>query len=347
MNTITKPLGLTIIIAILIFLFNFTKYATMANFMGLTLVLLFITLLIHELGHVLFGIWSGYRFNYLTVGPLTIENTDHLHIKVNDIWLLVGGVASCSPLSSDLKSIAKQHKRFVAGGPIFSIITASISLILGTSMGIHFFTYFGIFNLVIFFATILPYQGAIKSDGRVLLELSKQGKQTEEFLISLLLMKEMNSPIHPTDWSLELIEKAKTLQPSVDNVMVGYILFYYTLIKEGYKNASALLEPFKKLPVTKQNQIALQFINHIQQIDLIIEGNYDEERINELHQFLNPIEPISYKRSQAILAKVKGDEQQAIQKLSEIKKEIHKGKKLFGFFYAEEQLTKLLESKLL
>ena len=189
MNTITKPLGLTIIIAILIFLFNFTEYAAMANFMGLTLVLLFITLLIHELGHVLFGIWSGYRFNFLTVGPLTIENTDHLHIKVNDNWLLVGGVASCSPLSGDLKSIAKQHKRFVAGGPIFSIITASISLILGTSMGIHFFTYFGIFNLVIFFATILPYQGAIKSDGRVLLELSKQGKQTEEFLISLLFRR--------------------------------------------------------------------------------------------------------------------------------------------------------------
>jgi len=28
-------------------------------------------------------------------------------------------------------------------------------------------------------------------------------------------------------------------------------------------------------------------------------------------------------------------------------KEIHKGKKLFGFFYAEEQLTQILESKLL
>lgn len=88
-------------------------------------------------------------------------------------------------------------------------------------------------------------------------------------------------------------------------------------------------------------------MNHIQQIDLIIEGNYDEKRINELHQLLNPIEPISFKRSQAILAKVKGDEQQTIQKLSEIKKEIHKGKKLFGFFYAEEQLTQIVESKLL
>ena len=107
MNTITKPLGLTFIISILIFLCNFINYAAMANFIGLTLILLFFTLLIHELGHVLFGIWSGYRFNYLTMGPLTVENTEHIKIKVNDNWLLVGGVASCSPLSSELTSIAK------------------------------------------------------------------------------------------------------------------------------------------------------------------------------------------------------------------------------------------------
>jgi hypothetical protein len=186
-----------------------------------------------------------------------------------------------------------------------------------------------------------------KSDGRVLLDLSKQGKQSEEFLIFLLLIKEMNSPIHPTNWSKDLIEQAKTLQPTVDNVMVGYILFYYTLIKEGYENASALLEPFKQLSVTKQNKLALQFINHIKQIDLIIGGNYDVVRINTLHQLLNPIEPISYKRSQAIMAKLKGDDQQAIHKSSELIQEIDKGKKLFGFFYAEEQITQVLKTKLL
>ncbi len=313
MRFITKPLGATVMIAILICLLNFTNYAPLGNFIGLCLVLLFLTLFIHELGHVLFGIWSGYKFNFLTVGPLTIEKTERLHMKPNDSWFLFGGVASCSPLSSDLTTIAKQHKRFVAGGPLFSII-----------------------------ATIFPYQGSIKSDGRVLLELSKKGKETEEFLISLLLLKEMNSPIHPTNWSEDLIEQAKTLQPTVDNVLVGYILFYYTLINEDYKSASELIEPFKQLPITKQNNYALQFITHIQQIDLIVRRNYDQVRINRLHQLMNPIEPISYKRSEAILAKLKGNEQQAILKLTEVLKEIDKGKKFFGFFYAEELLTNYL-----
>ncbi|SOC13397.1 peptidase M50-like protein [Ureibacillus xyleni] len=346
MRKITSPLSITFLLAILIFLFNFTKYADIANYFGISIVLLFFTLLIHELGHMLFGIWSGYRFNYLTVGPLTIENTNRFQIKINNSWFFVGGVASCSPLSSNLATIASQHRRFVAGGPIFSIVIAIVSFLVGNSLNINWITYFGVFNFLIFLATIIPYQGAIKSDGRVLLELSKQGKEREEFLISLLLLKEMNSPIHPTKWSIDLIEQAKTLHPTIDNVMVCYILFYYTLIQEGYESASKLLDPFKQLPVTKDNKMALQFIHHIKQIDLMVEGNYDEALIRELHQHLKPIEPLSYKRSQAVLAKLEGNDEEAMQKISEVINEIEKGKNLFGFFYAEELLTKLLKTKL-
>ena len=347
MNKLISPLWITILIALLIGLFNFTNFAETVNYFGLAFCLLFFTLFIHELGHALFGIWSGYRFNYLTVGPITLEKMERLRLKVNKSWFLVGGVANCSPLSNDLTTIAKQHKLFVAGGPIFTFIAAIISLIAGSLLNINWVTYFGIFNLFIFIVTILPYKGTLKSDGRVLLELSKKGKEQEEYLISLLLFKEMNSPIHPTKWSIDLIERAKTMQPTVDNVMVCYILFYYTLIQEDYENASRLLEPFKQIPVTKENKMALQFINQIKQVDLIVGGNFDKATIHHLHQQLSPIDPFSYKRSQAILAKLEGNDKLVLQKIGEVEKEIKKGKHLFGFYAAEEQLTQLLKSKLM
>lgn len=347
MSYITKPLGATVILAILILVLNFTNFASAANYGGLTLLLLLFTLFIHEIGHVLFGIFSGYRFNYLAIGPVRIEYSDRLRIKSNESWLLFGGVASCSPQSSNLSTIAQQHKRFVAGGPIFSFVAAIISLILGTSMKLEFITYFGLFNLFIFLITILPYQGTIKSDGRVLLELTKGGKPTEEFLISLLLVKGMSSPTHPNDWSKHFVEQAKTLKPTANNVMVGYVLFYYTLVKDGYEEASAILEPFKQIPVTKQNKYALQFIIHIRQIDLILSGNYDEASILKLHEYLNPMEAINYKRSEAILAKLRGNEEQAELKISEAMKGINKFKKLFGFMHAEEILTNLLKNKII
>lgn len=119
MSSITKPFGATVILVILILAFNFTNFATALNYAGLTLLLLVSTLFIHEIGHVLFGVFSGYRFNYLTIGPVTIENSDRLRIKRNESWFLFGGVASCSPQTSNLSTIAKQHQRFVAGGPSF------------------------------------------------------------------------------------------------------------------------------------------------------------------------------------------------------------------------------------
>lgn len=347
MSSITKPFGATVILVILILAFNFTNFATALNYAGLTLLLLVSTLFIHEIGHVLFGVFSGYRFNYLTIGPVTIENSDRLRIKRNESWFLFGGVASCSPQTSNLSTIAKQHQRFVAGGPILSLAAAVISLIIGMLMNVVFITYFGFFNIFIFLVTILPYRGALKSDGRVLLELKKGGKQTEEFLISLLLVKEMSSPTHPKDWSEHFVEQAKTLKPTADNIMVGYVLFYYTLVRDGYEKASAILEPFKQIPVTKQNKYALQFIIHIRQIDMVLNENYDEANILKLHELLNSMELINFRRSEAVLAKLRGNEEQAKLKISEAMNEIIKNKKLFGFMYAEEELTNLLTNKIM
>jgi len=56
MSTLTKPIGITFILAILISFMNFTEYGAVSNFIGWIIILLFSTLFVHELGHVLFGI---------------------------------------------------------------------------------------------------------------------------------------------------------------------------------------------------------------------------------------------------------------------------------------------------
>ncbi|KGR74280.1 hypothetical protein [Ureibacillus sinduriensis] len=91
----------------------------------------------------------------------------------------------------------------------------------------------------------------------------------------------------------------------------------------------------------------MQFISHIRQIDYIVSGDFEEATIQELHQCLLPIDPISFKRSEAILAKLKGDTEGASRKLSEVLKEIEKNKELFGFYEAEECLTSILKDALI
>ncbi|AIF45057.1 hypothetical protein [Virgibacillus sp. SK37] len=46
--------------------------------------------------------------------------------------------------------------------------------------------------------------------------------------------------------------------------------------------------------------------------------------INTLRHLQNPMEPVSYKRSKAILARLQGDDQLVTKKLSEVRQEIEK-----------------------
>ena len=61
---------------------------------------------------------------------------------------------------------------------------------------------------------------------------------------------------------------------------------------------------------------------------------------------LLPYEPISYTRSEWIIAKLSGNETLAKKELIDLKAKVEQGKKQFVFFYAEELMTNLVEEKL-
>ena len=59
-----------------------------------------------------------------------------------------------------------------------------------------------------------------------------------------------------------------------------------------------------------------------------------------------PVEPVSYKRSEWMIAKLAGNDALATKKLAEHRAQIEKGKSLYGFYFAEERLTDLVEEHL-
>lgn len=302
------------------------------------------TFFVHELGHVIFGVMAGYQFNFLTAGPITIERNK---ISANKSWAFFGGIASCSPKTEDLQIIRGQHLWFAAGGPIISLLVGSGTLILGNMFNLQFIIFFGILNVAIFLVTVFPSKGAFKTDGRVMLDLLSNGKELDQFISTLILMKEMMTPVHPTLWSSNLVEQARTVKPSEENIGTSYLLFYYDLLNHGFEAASQAITEYKTLPVTKKNKMTMQFITHIKQLDLVMQGGHEAvEELRELHRMMMPMEPVSYKRSEWMIAELSGNEALATKKLNDHRKEIEKGKSQFGFFYAEERLTDIVEEKL-
>lgn len=343
MRILKSPLGITVLITLLVVALQFTNKAEIARDIGILLVFAILTFFIHELGHVLFGVLAGYRFHFLTAGPITIERS---RIRTNESWAFYGGVASCSPKTDDLQKIIRQHLLFVAGGPTVSIVVAIVSLFTGFMMESQLLKFFGVLNVGVFAATIIPFKGAFKSDGRVLVELLSNGNDKEQFISSILLLKEMMSPAHPTSWSSKLVEQARTAHVNEENINNSYLLFYYDLFKKGYDEASRGIDAFKMLPVTKENKMSLQFVTHIKQLDAVMNGKYMVDELRELHNMLLPVEPISYTRSEWMIAKLSGNEAQAVKKLKVLRQKIEQGKRQFGFYYAEEMITDIVEEKL-
>lgn len=206
--------------------------------------------------------------------------------------------------------------------------------------------YFSLFNAGIVAATAIPFNGAIKSDGRVVVELWRNDEHTNAYLSSILLTKEMMTPAHPTTWSSHLVEQARQAKASEETVMNGYVLFYYDVLTHGFEQASASLTAFKALPVTKKNKMTLQSITHVKQLDLVWSDEATVDKLQVLHADLLAMEPISYKRSEWLIAHLAGEEQLAQRKLAEHLKQLEQGKKQFGFYYAEAHVTELLIEKL-
>ena len=343
MSFYKSPIGVTLLFALIVVVLQFTDLAESARDIGVIVLLAIMTFFIHELGHVLFGVVAGYQFHFLTAGPITIERG---RIRTNDSWAFYGGVASCSPKTDDIHKIIRQHILFAAGGPTVSIVVAILSLVTGYIFEYQVLKFFGILNVAVFVATIIPFKGAHKSDGRILVELLSNGKDKEQFLSSILLLKEMMSPAHPQSWSYILVKQARTAQVNEENIANSYLLFYYNLFEKGYDEASKGIDAFKMLPVTKKNKMMLQFVTHVKQLDTVMNDRCEVDELRQLHSMMIPLEPISYTRSEWIIAKLSGNETIENKKLADLKAKVEQGKKQFGFFYAEEMLTDLVEAKL-
>ena len=335
-----SPFYVTIALATLFIASAFTSFADKTNMLALYIVLSFITIFIHELGHVVFAVLAGYHFHFMIIGPITIENNGKLKIVPNHRWAMFGGAAYCMPKNTD-SELTKKHLWYAAGGPLFSLGTAIIFLFVWLFIDhVFVFTTF-LLNAAIFFVTSLPTKmsGGLYSDGYICLMLIRGGKKAEQYVATLLLSKELMSPKKPLEWSKSFIEEAKGIAPSTDNILAAYTIFYYELSANGFEAASQTIDAYKMIPITSKNKLLLQLITQVRQIDSYISDNPDVEIIASLHKQLSKAEPISYKRSEALLASLQENEKLAEKRLQEALALCEQGIQQYGFLEAEKQLT--------
>ena len=205
---------------------------------------------VHELGHVVSGLLSGYRFVALICGPLAVSRAGgRLQARWNDLWSLYPGATMMAPSGARLPPI-RDAVALYAGGPLTSLTLGVllVSLYFGFHMdsvkwstiaaGTHTIadkllgdaTFgVGLFSLAIAVATMPPHAlGGFLSDGAAVRMLLKGGPEADRLRAINALMGQLFEGGRPRDWTPEFVEVAASLHDgsAVEDGAAGFAFLH-------------------------------------------------------------------------------------------------------------------------
>ena len=199
-------------------------------FVAVFLFSLWLTIALHELGHLLAGLVQGFRIALYTAGLLGIRGTsrgfEFFFNKDTNLW---GGLAATFPEKiSSGPLLRRQFTWVVAAGPLSSLLVA---LVLG-GMGLSWFHGLtpgaslaarlailglcstGAFSVLIFVVTSLPLPSrGFMTDGARFLSLLKGGPTGEREEAGLAVMSLMGAGKTPAEYPANLLAQLTALPP--------------------------------------------------------------------------------------------------------------------------------------
>ena len=142
----------------------------------------YFAIVLHELGHLLAGIFQGFKVELYVVGFLGIKRVDNsIKWYFNTDWEFFGGMAATSPrkfLSDD--ELINTYKIILISGPLASLAFGIIPLLIffnSHSILDPFFALLGVTSLGLCLATTLPNKsGIFFTDRKRYQRLNNKGK---------------------------------------------------------------------------------------------------------------------------------------------------------------------------
>ncbi len=152
----------------------------MLSYMGTMLLFFFvfyIDIILHEAGHCVMGLMSGYRFGFFRIGNwVLIKYEDGMRFKK---FTLPGTGGQCLMIPPAYNDGDFPYKRYYAGGVLINAITTVAMMVVGVLLGID--NYWGKFWIVS--AVITGYLVVVNTipkesnDGALLLQVGKDKEQ--------------------------------------------------------------------------------------------------------------------------------------------------------------------------
>ena len=180
----------------------------------------FLTIAVHELGHLIGGMGVGFKFYAVQVGPFRISRTrTKFKFETNWVMTLMGGQAVCYPVH--IENLKTRALWYFAGGPLASLISGAAALLVVIASGLFesefsgielidlLLLIFGGMSIMIGLLTLIPTRMmGMPSDGARIFPLLMGQQVATRDLALLAIFGISHSGVRPRDWAPELIADA-------------------------------------------------------------------------------------------------------------------------------------------
>lgn len=217
--------------------------------------------IIHEGGHLVFGLLSGYEFLSFRVMSFTIVKKDgKLAVKK---FKLLGTLGQCLMYPPQWKEGEKYpYLAYNLGGGIFNIIFSLLAVplffigspIWGWVAGVFIFT-----GVIFAISNMVPMTVGVPNDGKNALDCKRSPIAQKAFYLQLKMNADMSDGVRLSELPLEMLQIEKQEESEKSGLVVGLRLYeIYWYMENGMdEEAQALLTEME----TKRDKMALAFIN--------------------------------------------------------------------------------------
>ncbi len=212
---------------------------------------IYISVLLHELGHLLFGFLMRLKFTSLSVGGIQLYLNTHRRLRLRFVRHLIwsGGFVAMYPI--DGHHLRWRWIVFIAGGPIASLVSFFgfkflLNFLNQNSFEGHLVASISSISLFSTIAVLIPYRTSIyKSDGLQLIQFLRGGPEMVRSIALMLLHGAAMQGIRCREWNEKWIKDAVEIKDkSASEVQANLDAYDWALdtgkisIAEGYLNRS-------------------------------------------------------------------------------------------------------------
>jgi tetratricopeptide (TPR) repeat protein len=287
---------------------------------------LFVSVLIHELGHLSFALLNRFKFKFLAVDRWVLSYREQ-RLRIQRFHrLAAGGLTATIPTNLDPNRLKQHLIWMILGGPLASFLlflSGTIFLLFPETLSknsvIWSLTFLSIYNFYMTILNLLPIKfGYFPTDGRLIWNLVQNNPEGKQFIALYRYLGSLAQGIRPRDLDPEILSDALAVsEPSMHHIS-GLMMAYQRALDRGeFQTAGQFLDQ------------ALELKNYWPEFNratLFLEGIYFEARIRQhpdiarqwfeqvQEQMLILVESYAFLRAEAALLLAEGQTQEAVTK---------------------------------